>query len=293
MQSTIVRESLFNDAYYENLLLESLNEGFDFVHIKQIASNIEDKKQALFNFIKKFNKSKTFATRRYIGGIIIALYLTNFGIENNKWSPKNIDKASIELAGITPLSLNNVVNIVKEEVIKSDDESEIFIITSELIDSINNIKENRLSLRKIHQYEQFNDEILLASDALKEKGENPNVNLIKAIMIVETGMKPIKNKSGFEGFPQTKSRFIESINKRNKTNFTMVDMYDAEESVKFIHYYLKSVSKSMYVNNLEDLIIAYNWGVGNLGKYKRGEESLPNQTKDYIAMIKVLEKHFF
>ena len=69
-------------------------------------------------------------------------------------------------------------------------------------------------------------------------------------------------------------------------------MNDPVKSAQYIHYYLKASSKSTYVKNLEDLVIAYNWGIGNLRKYKKGEKELTNQARDYAAMIKVLEKYF-
>ena len=72
----------------------------------------------------------------------------------------------------------------------------------------------------------------------------------------------------------------------------MEDMYNAEKAAEFVHYYTKALKKSEYVNSIEDIIIAYNWGMGNLGKYKRGEKTLPNQSKDYVAMMKVLQKYF-
>jgi hypothetical protein len=127
--------------------------------------------------------------------------------------------------------------------------------------------------------------------------------LIKAIMLIETGMNPTKNSLGFEGFPQTKEhilngrtdksgKFHPGINQRYGTNFTMKDMYNAEKAAEFIHYYLKTVAKSSYVNNLQDMIIAYNWGIGNLGAYKRGEKELPDQSKDYVKMINVMQDYF-
>lgn len=164
----------------------------------------------------------------------------------------------------------------------------ILYASKDLIDSINVIKPGFLDFSKIQQYNQYDDEILNVVEKLKSIGEKPNANLIKGIMLIETKMKPIKNKLGFEGFPQTKNYIIKSINKRNKTNFTMEDMYNPSKSAEFIHYYLKTIARSDYVKNLEDLIIAYNWGLGNLKKYKRGEEKLPKQTKDYINIIKVM-----
>ena len=160
------------------------------------------------------------------------------------------------------------------------------------IDAVNNIKPGRLDPNKTAHYDQYDEAILKAAENLKAKGEKPNADFLKAIMIIETGMSPVKNKWGFQGFPQTKIHTIESVNKRNGTSFTMEDMYDAEKAAEFIHYYLKTVEKSKHVNSLEDMIIAYNWGIGNLGKYKRGEQELASQPKDYVKMFKAMEKHF-
>jgi len=171
------------------------------------------------------------------------------------------------------------------------------------INAINKIKPGRLDSAYMERYNQYDDDILRAADNLRAKGEDPNVNLIKAIMLVETGMKPTKNNLGFEGFPQTKEyilngrktkdgKFHPGINQRYGTKFTMNDMYNAEKAAEFIHYYLKTVAKSDYVEDLKDMIIAYNWGVGNLGAYKRGEKELPKQSSDYVKMIDVMQDYF-
>ena len=168
------------------------------------------------------------------------------------------------------------------------------------IEAINLIKPGRLDTAKIDHYDQYDNEILAAVKQLEAKGEDPNADLIKSIMLIETGMTPVKNNLGYEGFPQTKERIINGwtdkkgkfhpgINQKHGTNFTMKDMYHPGKAAEFIHYYLKSTSKSSYVNDLKDLIIAYNWGVGNLGKYKKGEKELPQQTADYIKMVDTMQ----
>jgi hypothetical protein len=160
------------------------------------------------------------------------------------------------------------------------------------IESINQIKPGRLDSAKIDHYDQYDADIMKAVENLRAKGENPDPNLIKTIMIIETGMSPQKNSLGFEGFPQTKEIYINGINKKNGTSFTLSDMYNPEKAAEFIHYYLKTVEKSQWVNNLSDLIIAYNWGLGNLRDYKQGEKELPQQTVDYLAMIDGAKEHF-
>lgn len=163
---------------------------------------------------------------------------------------------------------------------------------SGFIDAVNNIKPGRLDTAKISQYDQFDDSILAAVDSLKSKGEDANPNLIKAIMLIETGMKPTKNHLGFEGFPQTKQKYIDGINRRYGLNFTLEDMYDPERAAEFIHYYTKALFRSQHVNTVQDLITAYNWGVGNLAKFKRGDKDLPLETSEYIDMMAAMQGYF-
>ena len=191
------------------------------------------------------------------------------------------------------MGFKNLLNLYRQQVGVQEETAPILSAGVEgFIDSVNRIKPGRLDSTKIAHYDQYDNDILRAVENLEAKGEDPNQNLIKAIMLIETGMNPIKNSLGYEGFPQTKDHIIQSINKRNRTNFSMKDMYDAEKSAEFIHYYLKTASKSDYVNNIEDLIIAYNWGIGNLKKYKHGEKDLPNQTADYIKMVASMQDYF-
>jgi len=171
------------------------------------------------------------------------------------------------------------------------------------IDSVNEIQPGRLDSALIARYDQYDEDILRAVDSLKAKGEEVDANLIKAIMLIETGMKPSKNSLGFEGFPQTKEyilngwkddkgKFHPGINQKYGTSFTMKDMYDANKSAEFIHYYIKGLQKSKWVENIEDTIIAYNWGMGNLAKWKRGEKDLPSQSVNYVKMLKAMKDYF-
>jgi len=301
MKARFVRESLYTDLYYENQLFESvLNENFSVNKIVEIIPNIKDKKQAFKNLVSKFNKENNFNFKKAIGITLIAFYLVGFTTKNNKWASQNIlqiEKAGVELTQVAKeigeISVDDIATVAEFKAEKPEIVSTPIIkIHSDIINDINKVVPKRMSPEKINQYEQYNKSILKAVENLKAKGEKANADLIKSIMLIETGMKPRKNSLGFEGFPQTKQHIINGINKKYKTSFTMEDMYNAERSAEFIHYYTKSLQKSQYVNNLEDMIIAYNWGMGNLGAYKRGEKQLPNQSKDYVKMIKVLEKYF-
>jgi len=310
----LVRESVFNDSYYENKLFESLNEGFNLSDAKNLVSKIKDKNQAAGNLIKKF-KETNFNGKKLIGTVLILLILSNLIAKNNKWAGsrefhKELEKASIELASNEDLTIEEVKNTANKIIelegvtVTATANKEIFSVADQgLIKAINNVVPGRLSSAKIPQYDKYDDAILKACENLKAKGEKPDANLIKAIMIIETGMNPRINHKGFQGFPQTKKHLIDGwkdkdgtyhpgINKKFGTNFTIEDMYDAEKSAEFIYYYVKGLKKSIYVKTVDDVIIAYNWGMGNLGKYKRGEVKLPNESANYVKMMKVLQKYF-
>ena len=278
----IVRETLFDDSSYcKNQISEILNEGFN--------------KETFSNLIKKFNKEHNLNLRKYIAIGLITLYLINVAAKNNKWIDSHnyeIQKAATELTTKNEINLEDITASA-EVSIKSKESLPIFSVNSPgLIDAINDIKPGRLSNKKISHYDKYDKDIFAATKSLKAKGEDADPNLIKAIMLIETGMKPVKNKWGFEGFPQTQQHIIDGVNKRNKTSFTMQDMYDAEKSAEFIYYLLKGIQRSMYVEDIDDMVIAYNWGMGNLGKYKRGETKLRKQAEDYVKMINALQKYF-
>lgn len=297
MRARFVNEFLYNDEYYENQLFESLiNEKLSFNKILEIVPNIKDKKQFFSNLLKKFNNTKNLDIKKYLGITLIAFYLVGFAAKNNKWATQykgQIEKAGIELAQKPEVTVEDIKTVAAFETPKVKKvKPEILTVHEDIINDINAVVPKRMSVEKINQYEQYNKSILNAVQKLKAKGEKPDADLIKAIMLIETGMKPRKNKLGYEGFPQTKKHIIQDINARYHTNFTMEDMYNAERSAEFIHYYIKSLQRSQYVNNLEDMVIAYNWGLGNLINYKNGLEKLPTQSKDYVKMIKVLQKYF-
>jgi len=299
MQAKFVNESLLIN-YYDNYLNEAiLNEKLDLQSAKEFVTGIGDKKLAFKKYILRFNKEKNMNTKKYIGILLVMLMMGNMMAKTNKWSSskdyhKNIDKAAVELVKADNITTEKVKTLVVDILeVPAEAKLPIFSAGAEgLIDDVNNVVSNRMADKKISQYDKYDKDIIQAVSNLKADGETADANLIKAIMIIETGMNPRVNHKGFQGFPQTKQHIIDGVNKRYKTNFVMEDMYDAEKSAEFIHYYVKAIQRSQYVKNTEDVIIAYNWGMGNLGKYKRGEESLPKESKDYVAMAKVLQKYF-
>jgi hypothetical protein len=296
-----MRARLVSELYKyssENQLYESiLNEKINIENFKKSLANVRDKNKLIDKLLTQLKGETTnINIKKNIGIALILIYLVSLGVKNNKWAGTNdlLKKSAIELVAKDNVKREDI-KVAATKIIDFEKKiaKPIFSVgAAGLIEEINKIAPNRLENNKISNYDKYDNDILKAVENLKAKGETANPDLLKAIMLIETGMRPRKNKLGYDGFPQTKQHIIDGVNKRSKTNFTIEDMYNAEKSAEFVHYYIKTLKKSQYVNDLEDIIIAYNWGMGNLGKYKRGEKSLPNQSKNYVAMIKVLQKYF-
>lgn len=237
-------------------------------------------------------------SKKIIALLVVFMLFGNFSISSNRNVEYNVPVFAPTLSDINEKEWIEFDRIIKEKADEEFARSEanrikVFnTIDPSLITSINKIRPKLLSFNKVEQYDQYDEQIIEAVKELKEIGETPNANFIKSIMIIETGMIPKKNYKGYEGFPQTKFSTVKSVNKKNGTNFTMKDMYDAKRSAQFIHYYVKGLRESDLIKNDQDLIIAYNWGIGNLGKYKKGIKKLPKQSKDYVSMIKIMKKYY-
>jgi len=307
----------YDDYLLEQLLNESMmNEKINIDKIKSIVKQFSNKKEALKNLIKKFNESNNLNAKKYLTYLIIVIFVGNFAINNNRWKSshdynKYIEKAAISLISAVgdkgELTLDDVEEVTTVDAISGAGGWTPMEIMSAsqlgFVDAVNDVKPGRLDSTKIDRYDKYDSEILAACEELRLKGENPNPNFIKTIMLIETGMNPRKNSLGFEGFPQTKIEYINGwkdkkgkfhpgINQKHNQNFTMADMYDAGKSAKFIHYYLKSLEQSQHVSSPEDMLIAYNWGMGNLGKYKRGQKELPQQSADYVDMYNAMSPFY-
>jgi hypothetical protein len=233
--------------------------------------------------------------KKIIATVFVLIFFANFSMKSNKIEisiPISISEINEQKEWE---EFDKIMKTIQEEELKKIESNRIRLFSTldpSLINEINKIKPEFLTINKYEQYDKYDEDIIDAVKELKEKGESPNANFIKTIMLIETGMKPVKNTKGYEGFPQTKIHIIKSVNNKNGTNFTLKDMYDAKKSAQFIHYYTKGLKEYELVKNDKDLIIAYNWGIGNLKKYKEGTKELPKQSKDYINMIKVMKKYY-
>lgn len=288
-------DQLYREKYGVSpyIYMELLNEGIQF-------SSPRDAIQKATRILPHLTKNK----RLNLLALLFLLNAGTVGSEVKKEDVKN-DKVIQNLAddpGLTAEEIFNAFDLMHPPE-EYEPKIDILKVTPEFISDLDTVKPGRFSEKKIEHYNKFDKEIMKAVNDLRAKGEDPNPDLIKAIMLIETGMNPTKNKWGFEGFPQTKEHIIKGwtdekgnfhpgINQRYGTNFTIKDMYDPYKAAQFIHYYLDAIGKSKWVSDSSDLAIAYNWGTGNLAKYKKGEKELPKQPKDYARMIDAMKKHF-
>lgn len=259
-----------------------INEGIKF-------SSPKDAIQKAVKVLPRLNTSKRL-------NVITMLFMLFIGQTSFKPAEKNLVKTNPiikDLAEDNDLTYKEIVYTFEEIANEyKKEKTPIIRMSKEIIDTVNKIKPGLYSEQEIDLYNKYDKEIIRAVTELNQKGENADADLIKSFMLIETGMKPKKNSLGFEGFPQTKKHIIDWINEKYATNFTLSDMYNPYKSAKFIHYYLKAIKRSKFVNDLDDMVIAYNWGTTNLGKYKANKKQLPKESEDYVKMMKILSKYF-
>ena len=278
------------------LYMELLNEGIQFKNPKDA--------------IQKATKILPNLTRNKRINLLTLLFLMNIGgatIDSS--AEKEVVKDSKTIAKLadkvnpSAKTIMYAFDLMAPPVQAAPVTPDILKVNLDFISDLDTIKPGRFAKDMIDRYNKFDKEILQAIDTLKARGENPDADFIKAIMLIETGMNPTKNSLGYEGFPQTKEHIINGwtgkdgtfhpgINQRYGTDFTLKDMYDPGKAAEFIHYYTKALQKSKHVDSVEDMIIAYNWGTGNLGKYKNGKKDLPKESAEYVKMLNAMKKHF-
>lgn len=316
-----VCESLneYNDMLFENqlnnLLDNSLNEGLNFSKLKETISNIKNKTNLLQNLFIKYKNAASPIIKKSVLTALLLLQIGNATVANetiNKFVT-NSNKYNIESIEDLKKYSNQLVKQDNTQYIQpninvddkldapklSDEELKSlkfvnknipFKVDTTLVSRLNKITPKRFSHHDnyLELYNKYDKEIEEAIKELLSNGEKPNSNLIKAIMMAETQMKPRKNRLGFEGFPQTKMKFVKWLNKKSGQNFNSSDLYNPKESAKLIHYFLKELKKFKHVNNDLEAAASYNWGVGNFKKHKEKNKKMPLETKNYVNLVQTM-----
>lgn len=88
------------------------------------------------------------------------------------------------------------------------------------------------------------------------------------------------------GLYQISEVCLKHYNTSNKADIRPVELFNPSINGKVANWYfewLRGLNLSDY-----EAIIAYNWGIGNFWKYKRGEKSLPKETLNYLTKYQCL-----
>lgn len=302
-------ESMIREEIEKNVI----NEGVDLKKISNFVATLKNKGNVATGILNKLRDITNPVIKKYF---ITALLLLTFGnklgkadmlmnglstklshekiatlsdfVNKTKSLVKQDETLINAIQPILPDDIQGQAPLTKNDAIKMGLIDGVFEVDKELITQLAGINKGRFTSKYLDRYNKFDSRIERALNDLRDKGERPNYSFIKAIMMIESGMIPRKNRLGFHGFPQTKWKYMKPINKKFGTNFNMEDLYDPERSAQFIHYYLKALEPLSYVNNVEDFAASYNWGVGNYKKYLQGKKEMPKETEDYVALAKTM-----
>jgi len=120
-------------------------------------------------------------------------------------------------------------------------------------------------------------------------GEEVNIDTL--IKIESGGFRYAYNQvSGARGLMQVTPICLEEWNQQSKTidQYTIQDLFNPEVNKQIGTWYINTKIPHYLINcgledTIENRLIAYNWGIGNLKRYKSGRiKELPNETKQYI-----------
>lgn len=241
-------------------------EGFSFT------DNIKNKLKNKAKFAGK-NLKDYLSTNKEVGAYIIKM-------QNGSKMPKMTTDEEIQAVKSMFDKDGNLAPVEKPELFKVDD----FLVNS-LNEGVEDTKRRFAPWYK-DRYNSIDADIIKAA---KEKGANPNI--VKAFMLIETGMKPSKNSKGYQGYPQTNQDSIDTINKVQGTAYTLEQMNDPYHAANYIIDYMRTNEQLFGAKDLQDHVIAYNYGPARLKKYKEGKlslDQLPTETKRYINDINKL-----
>ena len=99
-------------------------------------------------------------------------------------------------------------------------------------------------------------------------------------------------KSGAKGLGQVTKAALDDYNTYNNTNIKEKDLFNRVINERVSDWYMNihipaMLSEKQIPDTVENRLIGYNAGVGNLGKILIGEKVIPQETSDYIIKYKM------
>lgn len=113
---------------------------------------------------------------------------------------------------------------------------------------------------------------------------------LDAIAQIESSNNPLKynKKTKAYGLYQITRPCLEDVNNYLiATRYSLVDMYEPNKAYVVAYSYINNIIphylKSFYIpDTIATRIMCYDWGIGKVIKWSKGELSIPTETLDYI-----------
>jgi len=127
--------------------------------------------------------------------------------------------------------------------------------------------------------------IFLATGLLSAaRGDQMIEETLPIIAMAESSNRPwVVSKDGGYGLYQITTPCLKHFNKINKTNFVLDDMLNPVLCKRVATWYLEYLKGTLGIHyNQQTLILAYNWGIGNVKKHSY---KIPNWAKNHPNKI--------
>jgi hypothetical protein len=116
----------------------------------------------------------------------------------------------------------------------------------------------------------------------------PQINMETVFAIESSGNPEAHNKdSDARGKGQITPVVLKEFNMLTGSNVKPHQLFNEGINIKISDWYMnqripKLLKEFGLEDNVQNRLISYNFGIGNLGKVSRGEKTLPKETREYL-----------
>lgn len=127
------------------------------------------------------------------------------------------------------------------------------------------------------------------------KCASADINMDIIAEIESSGDYMAYNKySGARGLYQITPIYLKDFNRCTNSEYQLDDLYEPTVNKLVAYWYINKRLPEILLNwkvgvTDEFVLIAYNWGPGNLRKWILGKKTIPEETKDYLIKYKRLD----
>lgn len=119
-----------------------------------------------------------------------------------------------------------------------------------------------------------------------------NDRLINAIAQVESNCtdNAIGDDGKSFGICQISLSVLKEWNDNTRVEFSKGNLLDPQINKRLCEWYLNRLITRYHCANLEQVLVSYNWGIGNLRKVNYDVSRAPKSTKEYVKKVMSLMK---